>query len=394
MMRRHGIGMWIVVNEEFHDDPVVPYVAPPRLYTGNRDIFVFVDAGERGLRRVALTGYSEETLKRFFEPPDEPRPPGRELKRAVRASTSPRRSRWASAAAAARPAPHARHVHVARRSVHGPRGGRALHQCGAAHRGVPRHPPAPRRRSTTAPRWRLTDAHRAGARCRNEVITPGQTTVGDVRRWLYDALLGRRRAHLVPARPARAAPGRRTAHLARLPRRGAREHRSSSAATWCTSTSASPTWASTPTGRRWPTCSSPARRTCPRASRQAMRNTNTLQDALMLPPLAPGHARRRGVPRHDGGDGLAGHRGDDLLPPDRRPGPRPRRQHRLPLGRRPRGIPGKPLREGSYISIELNTKTAIPEWDGQDVFVMMEDDAVARPTTAGTSSCRGRRAGT
>ena len=27
------------------------------------------------------------------------------------------------------------------------------------------------------------------------------------------------------------------------------------------------------------------------------------------------------------------------------------------------------------MSIELNTATAVPEWDGQKVFVMMEDDA-------------------
>ena len=31
--------------------------------------------------------------------------------------------------------------------------------------------------------------------------------------------------------------------------------------------------------------------------------------------------------------------------------------------------------EGSYISIELNTRTAVPEWDGQEVFVMQEDPA-------------------
>ena len=35
----------------------------------------------------------------------------------------------------------------------------------------------------------------------------------------------------------------------------------------------------------------------------------------------------------------------------------------------------KRLRKGSYISIELNTLTAVPEWDGQKVFIMMEDDA-------------------
>jgi len=80
MMRRHGIGMWIVVNEEFHDDPVVPYVAPPRVYTGNRDLFVFVDAGEAGLRKVALTGYAEDNLSRFFESDEEPRPPAQALR--------------------------------------------------------------------------------------------------------------------------------------------------------------------------------------------------------------------------------------------------------------------------------------------------------------------------
>ena len=43
-------------------------------------------------------------------------------------------------------------------------------------------------------------------------------------------------------------------------------------------------------------------------------------------------------------------------------------------GARP-GADGKRLRKGSYISIELNTKTAIPEWNGEQLFVMFEDDA-------------------
>ena len=41
-----------------------------------------------------------------------------------------------------------------------------------------------------------------------------------------------------------------------------------------------------------------------------------------------------------------------------------------------RGLRGQlPLRLGSYTSIELNTKTAVAEWDGQEVFIMLEDDA-------------------
>jgi hypothetical protein len=31
--------------------------------------------------------------------------------------------------------------------------------------------------------------------------------------------------------------------------------------------------------------------------------------------------------------------------------------------------------EGSYISIELNTRTAVPEWGGQEVYIMQEDPA-------------------
>jgi Xaa-Pro aminopeptidase len=34
-----------------------------------------------------------------------------------------------------------------------------------------------------------------------------------------------------------------------------------------------------------------------------------------------------------------------------------------------------PFREGSYTSIELNTSTRVPEWGGQKVTIMMEDDA-------------------
>jgi Xaa-Pro aminopeptidase len=74
MMRGHGIDMWIVVNEEFHGDPMTEFVAPPEVYVGNRDLFVFIDRGEEGLRRVAVTGYASEHLKAFFESPNEPRP--------------------------------------------------------------------------------------------------------------------------------------------------------------------------------------------------------------------------------------------------------------------------------------------------------------------------------
>jgi len=40
------------------------------------------------------------------------------------------------------------------------------------------------------------------------------------------------------------------------------------------------------------------------------------------------------------------------------------------------GLRGRlPMRAGAYTSIELNTRSAVPEWDGQEVWIMMEDDA-------------------
>ena len=37
--------------------------------------------------------------------------------------------------------------------------------------------------------------------------------------------------------------------------------------------------------------------------------------------------------------------------------------------------PSRPLRPGSYLSIELNSRSPIPEWGGQEVFMMEEDPA-------------------
>jgi len=73
MMRRNHIDMWVIVNEEFHDDPLTEFIAPPRPYTSNRDIFLFIDTGT-ALRKIAVSGYAEENVKRFFEEEGDPKP--------------------------------------------------------------------------------------------------------------------------------------------------------------------------------------------------------------------------------------------------------------------------------------------------------------------------------
>ncbi|HEX9426030.1 MAG TPA: M24 family metallopeptidase, partial [Pyrinomonadaceae bacterium] len=76
MMRRHNVGMWIVTNEEFHPETVVPYIAPPIPYEGRRDFFIFTDRGTDKLERIALVRYPDEHLRWFFEVIN---PPGREI---------------------------------------------------------------------------------------------------------------------------------------------------------------------------------------------------------------------------------------------------------------------------------------------------------------------------
>src|SRR5689334_24628892 len=76
MMRQQKIDMWIVVNEEFHPDPVTAYIAPPLPYEGRRDFFIFADRGGDKLDRIALVRYSEEHLKYFFQVLN---PPGKDV---------------------------------------------------------------------------------------------------------------------------------------------------------------------------------------------------------------------------------------------------------------------------------------------------------------------------
>jgi Xaa-Pro dipeptidase len=81
MMRQQKIEMWIVTNEEFHEDPVTSYIAPPLPYVGRRDFFIFADRGGDKLDRLAVVRYPEESLHRFFEVLN---PPGRDIAATLR----------------------------------------------------------------------------------------------------------------------------------------------------------------------------------------------------------------------------------------------------------------------------------------------------------------------
>ena len=372
MMRSRGIDMWIVVNEEFHDDPLTQYIAPPRPYAGNRDVFVFVDTGEKGLRKLALTGYSEENLKRFFESADEPKPLDKALAD-LNQTYQPKKIALSINAGRGvqRSLTHDTYKFLADKMG-----------MVAESRFVPAADLIEEYLDTRIPEEfdqytklvKLTDilAHRALS---SEVIKPGRTTVGDVRRWLFDALWAHGvgtwfQPDLRVQRKGMKADTSRgflaVANEGTVIQRGDLVHLDFG----ITYMGLNSDW------QKMVYIMAPGEKEVPAGLKKALANTNALQDALMLRASRPGRTaaevynatldemKQKGIeaqvyshPIGNQGHGLGASidfraaRRPDVMSTEKR------------------------LRNGSYISIELNTQTPVAEWDGQKVYAMEEDPA-------------------
>ncbi len=369
MMRRHGIDMWIVVNEEFHDDPLTEYVAPARPYTGRRDVFVFVDAGEAGLRKVAATGYWEETVSRFFESPVDPLPAQQVLRNLY----------------------DEYHPQAIGLGMGGSRGvTRSLTHDAYAFLAESMGPQAQRHFVSAAPLIEEYLATRIPEEFEpyeslvalteditrralsNEVIEPGVTTVGDVRRWMYDELwwhgvrtwfqpdmrVQRRQVEGVGSRGFLAVAPAET-----VIERGDVIHIDFGISYMGLDSD----W------QKMAYVLLPDEVDVPAGMKAAMANTNALQDALAeasRPGKTAGQAYEETMAAMEAAGISAqiyshplGNQGHGLGPSiDFRSAGRA-------------DMPSGQLVEGSYISIELNTRTPVAEWDGQDVVVMAEDPA-------------------
>ena len=370
MMRRHNINMWVVINEEFHDDPLAQLVAPPRPYTGNRDVFVFIDAGDR-LRSVALTSYSEENLKRFFESTDQPRPAAQVLK-ALYEEHKPAKIGL---------------------SIGGSRGvQRSLTKASYDFLVTSMGADAESHFTSAAdlieeycdtrlpeelPYYTklvaLTDEITKKGMS-NAVITPGKTTVGDVRRYFYDAMwtAGVRTWFQPDLRVQRQAVANDSsrgfvgvAPESTVIRAGDVLHVDFGISAMGFDTD----W------QKMAYILRPGETDVPAGLKAALKNTNVLQDALTKNHSRPGRtaaevydatmaemkdkgieARIYSHPIGNQGHGLGA--AIDFRSAQRNP-----------------AVLAKTLRKGSYISIELSTSTAVKEWNGQKVTVMGEDDA-------------------
>jgi Xaa-Pro dipeptidase len=374
MMRRHDIDMWIIVNEEFHNDPITQYIAPPRPYSGNRDIFVFVDAGQDGLKKYAITGFPQEQVRRHFESPRDPVPATTRLPELYARYTPARIGlNMGGRKGVQRSLTHDSYLFL--EQTLGPE---------AASRFVSAADLLEEFFETRIPEeleyYRVhveaTDvlARRALS---NEVITPGRTTVGEVRNWLYDEIgkIGAgawfqpnfriyergvepelSRGFPIPADESKVIERGQVVHLdLGITRMGFDTD-----------------WQKNAYVLR------EGETDAPEGLTRALANANALQDALMLRAARPGRTAGEVTAR-----AMEEMSGKGFEP----------RIYSHPIGAQGHGLgtslgygfradsKGDPatmtkrLRDGSYISIELCSVTAIPEWDGQQVIIGLEDPA-------------------
>ena len=373
MMRGLGIDMWIVVNEEFHDDPMTQYIAPPRPYAGGRDYFVFIDTGEKGLRKIAITGFAEENLKQFFESPDEPRPADKVLPELYE-QYKPKKIAlsYGGRRGVQRSITYDTYNFIAEKM--GPE---------AAQHFVPAadlieeylDTRIPEEFATYQKMVELTDSLTRRS-LSNEVIHPGKTTVGDVRRWLYDQLWESRvttwfQPDLRVQRKGKKNDTSRgflaVSAESTVIERGDVVHLDFGITYMGLNTD----W------QKMAYVLLSGEKDAPAGLKNAMKNTNALQDALTLRAARPGRPaaevytqamdemKQKGIEAQIYSHPI-GNQGHGLGPSIDF-----RAARREDIG----ASQVKPLRKGSYLSVELNTQTAVPEWDQQKVYIMMEDDA-------------------
>ncbi len=370
LMRQQKIDMWIVTNEEFHADTVTEYIAPPIPYDGRRDFFIFADRGGDKLDRIALVRYAEEHLKYFFEVLN---PPGRDTAATLRRIVDERNPKSIAL------------------NMGGTRGATngltydaykfLTETLGPDHssRFVSAAPliveymdtRLPEELETYRTAVALTDilTQRAFS---NEVITPGKTTVGDVRWWFLQQVnnfgLGvwfqpDLRIQRQNQETGKTLQFLSVAEESTVIQRGDVIHIDCGVNYMGLSTD----W------QKMGYVLRPGEKDAPEGLKKALTNTNRLQDALFT-HIKPG---AKGFEVYEATMADMKTAGIEAMIYSHSVG---NQGHALGASidfRRPTaGAPSEPpFREGSYTSIELNTSTPVAEWGGQKVTIMMEDDA-------------------
>lgn len=372
MMKRHGIDIWIVVNEEFHSDPVTEHIVPPIPIVGRRDLFIFIDRGER-LERIAVVRYLEERLKNHYTVLN---PPRTEMAAALKKLVDERNPKTIAL------------------NMGGSRG----QQSGLTYDGykflAETLGPENEKKFVSSAKL-LTDyfdtrlpeelAHYEKAvlatdvitrrAFSNEVIKPGKTTVGDVRWWMMQQVnnLGLGIWFQPDLRVQRQAKTTSTsqqflsvADEKMVLEPGDLIHVDFGLIYMGLSTD----W------QKHGYLLKPGEKDAPAGLKAALKNTNRLQDIL----FGFAHAGMTGSEVYDATIAECKKQGIEAMIYSH-----PIGAHGHGLGASidfRRGIGGDEdrLRLDAFTSIELNSSTAVPEWNDQKVTIMAEDDAVMTPT--------------
>jgi Xaa-Pro dipeptidase len=368
MMRRHNVSMWIVVNEEFNDDPVTQHITPPIPMVGSRDFFIFVDSGEK-LEKIAVVRYAEERLKNHYEMKSVARDKLAETLRATVAKYNPKTIalNYNGTRGQQNGLSHASYKMLAETL-----GAEAEKKFVSAANFLTEF--FDTRLAEELEHYRtavlVTDilTRRAFS---NEVIKPGKTTVGDVRWWFMQQVsdLGLSVWFQPDLRVQRQAKTSATnqqflsvADEAMVLERGDLIHIDCGLNYMGLSTD----W------QKHAYILREGERDAPEGLKAALKNTNRLQDAII------NFAR-------------AGHTGAQVYEAAMAEMKRQNIEAMIyshPIGTHGHGLGAsidfrraitgaeERLRLGSYMAIELNTSTLLPEWNNQKITIMAEDDAV------------------
>ena len=367
MMRKHNVSMWIVTNEEFHADSVTEYIAPPLPYVGKRDFFILFDNGQT-LDKIAIIRYPEEHLRNFYT---EMNPPGSKIAETLKKIVTERNPKTIALNMGGGRGQSDGITHDAYKFLVDTLGKdyEARFVSGGKFITDYLDTRLPEEMEHYRQAVLLTDilTRRAFS---NEVITPGKTTVGDVRWWLYQQInnLGLTTWFQPDLRVQRLAktdenPLRflEVAEESMILERGDLIHVDFGLNYMGLSTD----W------QKHAYILKKDERDAPQGLKEALKNTNRLQDTLfsiarvgMTGPevyaATMAEIKKQNIqalvyshPLGTHGHGLGAHID----------------------AHRPSANGEERLRLGSITAIELNTATKVPEWNNQIVFIMQEDVA-------------------
>lgn len=369
MMRRHGVSMWIVTTEEFHPDTIAEYIAPPIPYVGRRDFFIFADRGTDKLERFALVRYPEEHLKYHFEVLN---PPGSQIAATLRKLVEERQPKTIALNMGGTRGATNGLTHDAHKYLTETLGEELAKRFTSAAALITEYQDTrlPEELEHYRTAVAVTDilTQRAFS---NEVITPGKTTVGDVRWWLLQQVnnLGLSvwfqpdlRVQRQNRDTGKTQQFLSVADEAVVLERGDCIHVDFGLNYMGLSTD----W------QKHAYLLKPGEKDAPEGLKKALANTNRLQDIL----FKQARAGMSGSEVYEATMADCKREGIEAMIYSHSVGTQ---GHALGAGidfRRPGSGPKELLRLGSYTSIELNTTTPVAEWGGQKVTIMGEDDAV------------------